>query len=176
MREIITKIYAFDELSPEAQKVAIEANRYVNLEGDFYLEDVAEYFKESTVDDFVIDKIYFNGFSFSAVSTELYCEAIDSLTLPEWKKSVLKSLEFEAIGEGRQFRFDIFCKRKNILNLINNSICDIEDYILKKYRSACHKLASMIDSDRECLASDEAVIETLQRRGEIFSENGDMLA
>jgi hypothetical protein len=62
MRTIRTKVYKFDELSEQAKQVAIEENRDINVDWDWY-EPMFEGFKEQLEEVGFYDvDIFFRGF------------------------------------------------------------------------------------------------------------------
>ena len=183
MRTITIELFKFEELSKEAQAVAIENNRGVFTEYQDWYEDVYEDFKENHK-EFEIDKIYFSGFhsqgdgamfEYSDISDELFCEAIDSLKISDWKKRFLK-INCTIYARGKhsghyyhekccnhvlevenQFRSDY----PNIEEFIDESEISIIEFIINKYETLARKLYKQLEEDYNSRMTDEYISESI---------------
>lgn len=193
MRTIETKVYNFEELSKEAQQKAIEKYSYINVEYFDWYESTIEVFKEQTK-DFEVDKVYFSGFysqgdgamfEYSDISKELFAEAVNSLKLPNYKKSaMIKGGYFSGSGSHsghyshekccyHNLNFEANdCEHDNINDLFYTYHRELEDYITEKYESIARQLYRELESENDYLTSEEAIKETLIANEYEFTEEG----
>ena len=192
--ETITyKIFKFDELSDEAKEKALETCRDYNVDGDFWHDYTTEDFAETTT-KFDVDKVYFSGFwsqgdgamfEYSGISQELINEAIDSLTLPNWKKNAMKmESSFSANGKhSGHYHHENSCQHnlsfegdnsdhENICDLFDLYHDDLEEFIIEEYKDIARELYRTLEKDYEHRTSDEAVQETIEANEYEFNEDG----
>lgn len=183
MRTITIELFKFDELSKEAQAVAIENNRGVGTEYQDWYENIYDYFKENNK-EFEIDNIYFTGFysqgdgamfEYSDISDELFYEAIDNLKVSDWKKRFLKNnCTIYARGKHsgnyyherccehyieveNQFRSDY----PNIEEFIDESEISIIEFIIDKYETLARKLYKQLEEDCDSRMTDKYISELI---------------
>ena len=200
MRVIETKAYKFDELSSEAQDKAVnnlrESEGYLDYEWwDFIYENHKE---KIEAEGFYITNMYFRGFhsqgdgamfEYDGLDDKLLHEAVDSLSLPNWKKSILKNACIN--GKGKQsghhyhenscshsidIEFDSNMQGyDNIEMLFDMYYADIEDFIESKYRILCNDLYTELYNCYEDLLDDEVLTEHLLSNEYEFTEEGELV-
>ena len=195
MRTITKNVYKFTELSKEVQEKVIENIRNSDwyLDYDWY-DFIFEDFRETT-NYFEVGKIYFRGFSsqgdgamfeYSSVKKDLINEIIDSFVLPEWKKKVLKSVQFYCSGiqQGHYYHehccshsFDCedYAEYPNISDLIDSYFGDIEEKVIEKYQELCRELFGRLSNDYDYLRSSEAISEFIENNSYEYFEDGSEL-
>lgn len=193
MKTIEIKLYKFEELTKEAQQKTIEKYYAINVEYYDWYTPTTEQFKDMTK-DFEVEKVYFSGFAsqgdgamfeYSGVTQELFDSAIDSLKLPNYKKSAMKlSGCFSAKGthQGHYSHekccyhvmdFEpIYDNRDNINELFDTHHIELEEYITEKYEEIAKQLYRELESENDYLTSEEAIKETLIANEYEFTEDG----
>lgn len=196
MRTINVDLFLFEELSDDAKKIAIEANRDINVDHAWY-EFVYEDFEENCI--FGVDNIYFSGFwsqgdgamfEYSSIPYSLKKDFIDSLDLSPMRKNWLLN-NIYASGRGKHSGH--YCHEKccghNIYWEINNGDLnwdtnfyqwmegfaeDFEQYVIDKYEDLCRDLYRALEDEYNHRTSDEVVAETLICNEYEFTENGEI--
>jgi hypothetical protein len=192
MREIITKVYKFEELSQEAREVAIENYRNKNdVYLDFFNDDAVEQIEKAgfygDIDlQYNLSYSQGDGLSFS-------CNGIE--------ESLLLSFFAEILGEGKEKTAKIIIENCSFVNTGNDgrhcfaSKNDV-DYTLESYKNdynnindivkkVCEKIENLYmdlckDLEKQGYAeidyqySDEAITETLIANEYEFLSNGKM--
>lgn len=193
MRTIETTLYKFEELTKDLQSKAIEKYYSINVEFYDWYSNTVEQFKDTTT-LFEVEKVYFSGFSsqgdgamfeYNEISQELFNSAIDSLKLPNYKKSAMKlSGCFSAKGthQGRYSHekccyhvmdFEpMYDNRDNINELFDTHHIELENYITEKYEELAKQLYRELESENDYLTSEEAIKETLIANEYEFTEDG----
>lgn len=194
MRTIRIKLYKFNELSESAKQKAIESLYNINTGYEWY-KYTTEAFKENK-DFFDITNTYFSGFSsqgdgamfeYSGINTDFVNKIIDSLSLPNWKKKVLKHYIYVS-GDGKQrghYYHENSCSHniniesnngaqyyRNIELLIDSVSSTIEDAIIEKYKELAKELYRTLEKEYDYLTSEEAIIETIEVNDYEFTQDG----
>ena len=195
MRTIETKIYTFNELSDEAKQKAIEKYYYTNVEYHDWSEWIREDFISQTK-DFEVDNVLFSGFhsqgdgamfEYSSISQELFNEAINSLNIPNYKKSaMIKGGYVNAKGNqlGHYFHekscnhiFDFEtnnCDHDNIGDLFYDNSIELESFVTNSYEDIAKELYRSLEKSYEYLTSEESITETLVENEYEFTEEGNI--
>lgn len=196
MRTINVDLFSFEELSEEAKTVAIDANRYINVDHAWY-EFIYEDFEENCI--FGVDNIYFSGFwsqgdgamfEYSSIPDSLKKDFIESLYLSPMRKNwLLNNICTSGRGKHSGHYYHEKCCGHNIYWEINNGDLnwdtnfyqwmesfagDFEQYVIDKYEELCRDLYRQLNEGYDHLTSDEVVAETIICNEYEFIENGEM--
>jgi hypothetical protein len=194
MRTISIDMFTFNELSDEAKQVAINNNREINVDyewWDFTYED----FIENSVFD--IDNIYFSGFysqgdgamfEYSSIPDKLKIDFVNQLKLSSMRKNwLLNNVHVSGNGKHRGYYYHENSCSHNIYWEVDNGDLhwetnfyqwlesfadDFEDYVISLYKDECRKLYRELERGYDYLTSDEAVAETLILNEYEFTEDG----
>jgi hypothetical protein len=190
MKTITINTYSFNELSEEAQKVAIQEMQEnpTFLEYDWYEGTYDHYFEIIKEAGFEIDKIYFSGFwsqgdgamfEYSSLNDNLRLEFIESLNLSTMRKDWLINNTY-ATGKGIQrghYYHENSCDHSIYFEVDNGDLHytttfyqwlesfadDFEEFIIQKYKNLCTDLYAALEKEYYYLKSDEAVKEYLEQ-------------
>lgn len=196
MRIMETKVFTFDELNDEAKEKAREWWREGGLGYEWWecvYDTQTDIIREA---GFEVTKMYFSGFwsqgdgamfEYDGIDQSLLNEAVDSLDLPNWKKSILKNGHISGKGrQGGHYCHENSCNHSiyvetdngmqyydNIEDLFDTYHGDIEDFIESKYKGLCQNLYSELETEYEWLMSDEQVDEAIEINEYEFDEEGN---
>ena len=193
MKTVETTVYTFDELTPEAQEVAINTNRDFNTHDgwhEFIYEDATECARLMGID---IDKIYFSGFwsqgdgacfegqyqyakgslkaikEFAPADTELHTIA---QTLMGIQKKYFYSIR--AYVKHRGHYYHERCTEINI-ECENGYVSDTADNeVSEAFRDFMKWIYKRLETEYDALTSDEAVKEALIANEYDFNEDGSI--
>ena len=195
MKTIEVKVYEFDELSDSSKQVALEKFAEINVDFDWY-EPIYEGCMEEAVEaGFQIDKIYFSGFwsqgdgamfNYTGLDRKLLEQAVNTLTIPDWKKNILRNGYLSGSGKqtghyyhSRSCSHHIWVETDNGMQLypnIENLFCryeeQIEDYIINLYENLCNSLYKNLEAYYNELTSEDYVISTIKENEYVFTEDG----
>jgi hypothetical protein len=197
MKTKTINIYEFSELSEEAKQKAVENNRDIVIAHD-WSSFVIEEIKKQNSDYFTIENIYFSGFwsqgdgamfEYSCITEKLYFEAVESLSLPNWKKAILKNGYHSAKGKHRGHYYHEKCclhdihietdngmqYYKNIERLFYENEDLICDYVIEKYEELCREIYEKLENEYNCQTSDEVIIETIEANNYEFDVDGNII-
>lgn len=195
MKTISLNLYTFQELSPEAQSVAIEKHQHINTNFEWW-DSVNDQFKEDAEKYFDIDNIYFSGFwsqgdgamfEYSSINAAFIDEIINGLNLPLWKKKILAAAYITGTGKhsgnyyhsgncSHNIDYDYyqFNQHTNLHDFVNDQFNDIEELIRDKYKNLCSELYNNLEREHEHLTSPDAIKETLICNEYEFTEDGEI--
>jgi hypothetical protein len=196
MRTIRIKLYKFNELSETAKQNAIEKFHDINTNYEWYDYIVDEF--KSNKDFFDITNVYFSGFSsqgdgamfeYEGINKDFVNTIIDSLSLPNWKKNILKHCAYVS-GNGKQsghYYHENSCNHNiyvesdngaqnytNIESLIDSIAPEIEDAIIEKYKELAKDLYRNLEKEYDYLTSEEAIKETIEANEYEFTVDGKL--
>jgi len=195
MRIVEVELYQFDELSEEAKDAAVEALDQINIVDDWW---DGVYYKHTQLMEqagFQVDRLYFSGFwsqgdgamfTYTGLSRKLLDEAVQSLTLPQWKKSILQNGYLSGTGKhsghyyhSRSVDHDIYLEvdgmwgHSNIEDLFAVYGEAVEAYIVKTYEKLCDSLYEDLEDTYYGLTCRQAIVDTLKDQEREFYENGE---
>ena len=203
MKTINVNLYTFEELSPEAQKKAIEKYHDINVDYNWW-EFIYENFTEKNNKYFDIDKIYFSGFysqgdgamfEYKNVTKSFLFSIIDGLNLPNWKKEILKNVDFSFYGDHSGPRSNFYCHENtaahfcdwyeprlnydkmncnNIEDFLHDHLNIIQKEVIFKYKNLCRELYRNLEKEYNFLTSEEAIKETLICNDYEFTSDGEI--
>jgi hypothetical protein len=204
MRTIETKLYRFEELSKEAQEKAIEKNSTINVDHDFWHENVIEEWKEKLENiGFSETEIRFSGFwsqgdGASFISKRSYFKSILNYFDLDYKirPNVLKLIEDEKIDfwcnvEARkyspycfyvherttEFNLDFGLPTGNYPNLekyLYEILIDLNDLIYQEIVSINKEIYRSLEKEYDYLTKPEEIKETLIANDYEFTEEGEI--
>ncbi len=193
MKTIEIKILTFEELTPEAQQVAIEDYRNHKYENGYILD---------MFNDDAMEQIKENGFIDPELSYSLSYSQGDGLSFKAYKYEHLVNLFIEVLGPGKektaqllaenctqQFKgngnrycyahrnqIDLFLE--NYTSIVNTSvrIDEVIQKVLTKledlYLEICGQLEKQGYAEIDYQLSDKCIIEDIQANGYEFTEDG----
>jgi len=185
MRTIRTKIYSFNELSKEAQAVAIDKMRDINMESDDWYDGILEGLKEQLTEvGFNDAEIQFTGFwsqgdglSFDAkidaskfaetTNEKRVCKLIDNGEIEGFYISKTSFANHYVHEKTRYVDYDI-CNGENV----NKALETLCEKIENKRLELCKEFYSILEKDYYLLQSDEEVKETILANEYEFLSNG----
>ena len=191
MREIMKRIYTFDELSDEAKEIAIEKNRYFNVDNtswsEFVIEDFCRKCAEYGID--VDEKdVSFTGFwsqgdgaSFvgEVDNTELFLQRI-GVDLP---KDISERLIVRFSRIGWRYSHEYTCTTEYEQNFDCDEEIEVEEKYSEQLNSIyekaevlrvelCRTLYNTLEQSYCELTSDESIAETMIANECEFYEDG----
>jgi hypothetical protein len=194
-----TKVYQFNELNEDAKKRVVEQMHYINANCDWW-DDVYEQFKEQAKNEgFEVSKIYFSGFSsqgdgamfeYHFEGKKLVNNFIDSLKLSQMRKAWLKNwCDYSGAGKHSghyyhenscshsvEFLAGFYWSRAiNVSNWIDSFYSEFEEYIINIYKNLCRDLYKQLEKEYKYLASEAAIIETIEANEYEFTEDGKLV-
>ena len=197
MREIKIEAYSFEELSKEIQDKIIEKNRHVDVEGEWWSEDIIEEFIEEVSEKgFQATKVYFSGFwsqgdgamfEYSDLEDSLLDEFADSLNISPMRKKWLKRWGFVS-GKGRQsghYSHERSCTHHsdleadcgidaypNLADFIVNYDDEFYKFVEDKYIGIAQELYATLEKEYEYKTSDEVVKQAVESFDCIYNKQG----
>jgi hypothetical protein len=201
MRTIVTETiaYKFDELSKETQEKAIDKNRDMNVNYDWW-DCTYDDFKENNNEYFHIDRIYFSGFwsqgdgamfEYSSLPDRLMDIFIDGLDLTPMRKGWLRN-NIAVSGYGKQrghYYHENSCTHSIYWEVDNGDLHydrslyqwlmsfenDFEDFVIDYYKDLCLNLYKDLETEYNYLTSDEVIKESLIENDYEFDINGNII-
>jgi hypothetical protein len=195
MKTYTVNTYEFNELSAEAQKVAISNNIDVNTHYDWW-SCTYEKFKETAKNaGFEVDKIYFSGFYSQGDGAmfegsihptdlykllRLYPESIDKRVIRliesgviefQWKVNH-RGHYYHSRCSNMYFYYNFFYNNCNDYKNIEAEIAHLEGHIEYVYHTICSELYKSLQAEYDYLSSEEAIKEALIVNNYEFLENG----
>jgi hypothetical protein len=194
----VTKLFKFEELTPEAQEKAIEANRTVNVEYSDWHECTIDQFKEAATEKgFEVGNVYFRGFwsqgdgamfEYSRLDNTLRVEFIKSLNLSPMRESWLVDNTCIS-GSGSQkglYHHEKSCSHSiywevdngdlhwstNFYKWIESFGPAFEEFIIELYEDLCHQLYKSLEKEYEYYTSEEHLREYFVEMDWEFTEEG----
>jgi len=174
MRTETIKIYSFDELSAEAKVDAIEGNRQINVDYDWW-DCTYELMKEMGV-EINSFSIYHRDISITIEDSEY--TAIETIENFGKESEIVKiSKQFIAdrdelikkLGEGNDISG--YSVKEELIDEYDEEI----EYLEEQYRKEmAEEILTWLRDECEFLQTDEAVAETLIANDFEFTENGDI--
>jgi len=199
MKEVVTKVYSFEELSEESKQVAIK----VQQESEWYLdydwydcvyEEQKEIIKEAGFD---VEKIYFSGFhsqgdgamfEYDGLDKKLRLEFIEQLKLSPMRKEWLRNNTMIG-GKGTHrghYHHEYCCNHSIDWEVDNGDVhwssnfgawidsfqSDFGEYVKDIYVDLCQGLYKALEREYNWLMSDEVVAEHLVASEYEFTEDG----
>lgn len=179
MKTYILNSYSFDELSKDAQQIAIENNRQINVYDDFWFEWIIDDFKERLENiGFLNPKIYFSGFHsqgdglcFDAdINAIGFCETTNEKRIANFANIFIEKNQYSNYYSHEKTRYTNWelTNGKNINDTIDILAKKIETLRLEK----CREFYDELYEEYYELQSDENIRETLIANEYEFNENG----
>ncbi|HEY6143691.1 MAG TPA: hypothetical protein VIV55_09805 [Flavobacterium sp.] len=190
MRTIRTKVYFFNELSKEAQSVAIEKNRrYEDIFLDFFVEDAnekieAEGFYGNISLQYSLSNSQGDGLSFKCdyfrverllgLFVEILGEGKEKRA-----KIIMENCLFESEGNNGRYCFasksdiDYYLDNSNDLPNVENIVTQVREKLQFIYMKLCRVLEKQGYDEIEYQLSDEAISDTLIENQCEFTKDGN---
>lgn len=191
MKTIEVNLFEFNELTEKAQLNAINNNREINTDFEWYEPTTEEWLCELPLKGFEATKIYFSGFysqgdglmfEYIGINNVIVEDFLNTLNLSTDEKTlILNNIIISAEGKHRgqyyhekSVNHDIYIEANNPDNeeLINKISGDLESYIISEYQQICRQYYRELNKYCDYLTSDEAIKETLIANEYFFKENG----
>jgi hypothetical protein len=185
MRTVRTKVYKFEELSEEAQSVAIDNFRNINTSDDFWFDAILEGFKDRLEEEgFFNSNIQFSGFwsqgdglcfdakvnvsKFAITTNEIrVSKLIDFGFIDEFTIEKTSFANHYSHEKTRYIDYSI-CNGNNL----NNELEKLCNKIELKRLNLCREFYSILEKDYCFLESDECVKETIIANEYEFLKDG----
>lgn len=195
MKTIEIESYELNELSEDVRQSVLETYCEVNVHDTWY-DPIYEGIRERTKEvGFEIKDIFFSGFwsqgdgamfTYTGLDKKLLDKAVDSLSIPNWKKSILKNGYISGTGVHRgHYYHSNTCSHSiyvetdngmqdyyNIEGLFSRYHEDIENYIIEIYQDLCQSLYTSLEQYYNELTSAEYVAETIIGNDYTFTKEG----
>jgi len=198
MEIVETKVYTYDELSDEAKQVALEKQRDINVDHDwwdFVYEDVATVAALMGID---IDRIYFSGFwskgdgACFEGSYEYKAGSVKAVEAYAPKDEELHHIAAELAALQRKCFYQVRASFKHSGHYYHRFCTDFSvdfeshvtgsDYyneeteaaIIEAIRDLMHWTYRQLESNYEALTTDEAVAETIKANDYDFTDDGEI--
>ena len=195
MKTIEIELYEFDELSDSVKQTVLERYSEINVDDTWY-DPIFEGSREQIIEEgFEIKDILFSGFwsqgdgamfTYTGLDQNILDKAVDNLSIPNWKKEVLKNGYISGKGSqtGHYYHLNS-CSHSiyvepdngmqgyyNIERLFSQYHEEIEKYIIQIYKELCSSIYTNLEQYYNELTSDEYVAETIIENGYTFTKEG----
>ena len=195
MRIQETKVYQFDELSEEAQETAIDTNRDMNTDYDWFTDSFNQYIEIGAIMGIEIDDIYFSGFSsqgdgacfdgtysYKKGSVKEITKQIGNAELTEIAQ-ILQDIQkryFYNLSATIKHSGHYYHKYCTIIDIMDNRstewILTRNDALLSiGLRKFMQWIYSSLEKEHEHLTSDEAIKESILANEYEFTATGELI-
>lgn len=198
MKTVEIDLYQVNELSEQIRERVLDEYREINVDDTWY-EPICEGIKELAKEaGFDIKDIFFSGFysqgdgamfTYEGVEKSLLDQAVDNLSIPNWKKRILKNGYISGTGKHRgnyyhkrSCNHNIYVETDNgmqhypnIESLFSENHMDIENYIIGNYENLCEYLYQNLRKYYEELIDDQYVEDTIIDNNFMFTKEGKRL-
>ncbi len=195
MREVVVKVYSFEELPATAKQVAIENHRDIEVQHDWYQPMFEGFREKATQAGFEVEDIFFSGFwsqgdgamfEYSRFNENMLKGFVTQLSIAEEQKQMLLD-NADTCGKGihrGMYYHENSCDHYTTLDATSDdqSIADFvvqyedefDKYVLSTYKNLCGELYKDLNKYHDELTSDEYVAETLIQNDWEFTEDGNI--
>jgi len=185
MRTIRTKVYKFDELTPEGKKKALEVLYDINVEGFKWYDYTVEEQEEDLINEGFEDaEISFSGFSsqgdgacFDAkINVSKFCSDPRILRIAEESNFFIAKNSYSNHYSHERTRYvDDERPTSKRHTRINKALDDLSELIESKRMELSKKIYRTLEAEYEYRTSEEAILETIEANDYEFYANDKLL-